>query len=108
MSDNSETAEIANGFLRYLDSNKKRHLLRDVLELLHKEMDPELPEIQVESSIALSDADRQALLSTLSAKPHIGEIQFRVNPALIGGLKITYGDQVMDTSIQGKLKKVYA
>ena len=108
MSDNSESAEIATGFLRYLDSNKKRHLLRDVLELLHKEVDPELPEIHVESAIALSESDKQALLSTLKAKPHTGEIQFKVNPELIGGLKITYGDQVMDTSIQGKLKKVYA
>ena len=108
MSDNSESAEIATGFLRYLDSNKKRHLLRDVLAVLQKEVEPQLSEILVESAIALSDADRQALLSTLSAKPHIGDIQFKVSPELIGGLKITYGDQVMDTSVQSKLKKVYA
>ena len=108
MSDNSESVEIATGFLRYLDGNEKRHLLREVLAILHKEVEPQLSEILVESAIVLSDADRQALLSTLSAMSHTGEIQFKVTPELIGGLKITYGDQVMDTSIQGKLKKVYA
>jgi len=108
MSDNSESAEIAAGFLRYLDSNEKRHLLRDVLEILHKEVEPQLPEILVESAVALTAEDRQSLLGTLSGKPHTGDIQFKVNPELIGGLRITYGDQVMDTSVQSKLKKVYA
>lgn len=108
MTDHSESAEIAAGFLRYLDNSNKRHLLREVLAVLHQEVEPQLPEIVVESAVELSAADKQALLSTLSGKPHSGEIQFKVNPELIGGLKITHGDQVMDTSIQSKLKKIYA
>jgi len=108
MSDNTESAEIAAGFLRYLDTNQKRHLLGDVLGILNKEVEPQLPEILVESAVALSNDDQQALLSSLQAKPHSGEIQFKVNPDLIGGLRIAYGDQVLDTSIRGKLKRVYA
>lgn len=108
MSDNSESAEIAAGFLRYLDGNKKSHLLREVLAILHKEVEPQLPEIVVESAVALTAEDRQALLGTLSGKPHAGDIQFKVSPELIGGLRITHGDQVMDTSVQSKLKKIYA
>jgi F0F1-type ATP synthase delta subunit len=108
LADHSESADIAAGFLRYLDSQDKRHLLRDVLAILNKEVEPQLPEIVVESAIALTDTDKQAVLSTLSSKPHTGEIQFKVNPELIGGLRITYGDQVMDTSIQSKLRKIYA
>ena len=108
MADNSESAEIAAGFLRYLDNQDKRHLLRDVLTLLNKEVEPQLPEVLVESAIELSAADKQALISNLSSKPHSGEIQFKVSPELIGGLKITHGDQVLDTSVQSKLRKVYA
>ncbi len=108
MADHSESAEIAAGFLRYLDNQDKRHLLRDVLAILNNELEPQLPEILVESAIALSAADKQAVLSTLSSKPHSGEIQFKVNPELIGGLRITHGDQVLDTSVQSKLRKIYA
>ena len=108
MGDHSESTEIATGFLRYLDNQDKRHLLRDVLAILNKEVEPQLPEIQVESAIELSTADKQALMSNLSSKPHSGEIQFKVSPELIGGLRITHGDQVLDTSVQSKLRRVYA
>jgi F0F1-type ATP synthase delta subunit len=108
MSDNSESAEIAAGFLRYLDNNNKRPLLREVLAILHREVEPQLPEIVVESAVELSAAERQALLDSLSGKPHSGEIKFVVNPELIGGLRITHGDKVLDTSIQSKLKRIYA
>lgn len=106
--DHSESAEIAAGFLRYLDANKKRPLLREVLAILHREVEPQLPEIMVESAIELPPADRQALLDSLSGKPHSGDIKFVVNPELIGGLRITHGDKVLDMSVQGKLRKIYA
>lgn len=108
MTDNSESAAIAAGFLRYLDTNGKRVLLPEVLAILQKEIGPKLPELLVESAQALSDADKQEIISLLSNKPHSGEIQFSVSPALIGGLRITHGDRVLDTSVQSKLKKIYA
>jgi F-type H+-transporting ATPase subunit delta len=108
MSDNSESAEIAAGFLRYIDNNNKRHLLREVLAILHAEVEPQLPEIMVESAVELPTAERQAILDTLSSKPHSGEIKFVVNPELIGGLRITHGDKVLDMSVQGRLKRIYA
>ncbi len=108
MTDNSESATIAAGFLRYLEINGKRELLPEVLAILQKEIGPKLPELLVESAQALSDADKQEIISLLSNKPHSGEIQFSVNPALIGGLRITHGDRVLDTSVQSKLKKIYA
>ncbi|EGZ51021.1 F0F1 ATP synthase subunit delta [Neisseria wadsworthii] len=36
------------------------------------------------------------------------EAEFEVDPELIGGLKIEVGDQVLDLSVQGKLKNLYA
>ena len=108
MSDNSESAAIAAGFLRYLDNAGKRELLPAVLAVLQKEVGPHLPDLIVESAIALSDADKQEIVRLLADKPHAGEIQFKVTPALIGGLRISYGDSVLDTSVQSKLKKIYA
>lgn len=33
---------------------------------------------------------------------------FKIEPDLIGGLKVEVGDQVLDLSVQGKLKALYA
>ena len=108
MADTTESVSIAAGFLQYLEKSGKRNLLPGILAVLKKEVEPQLPEIMVESSIAMSDADKQSVLASLASKPHSGEVQFKVNPALIGGLKVTYGDSVLDLSVQGKLRKVYA
>jgi F0F1-type ATP synthase delta subunit len=108
MIDNSESAALAAGFLQYLQNAGKRGLLPDILAILQKEVEPQLPEIVVESPVALSDADRQSVIQSLSAKPHSGEIKFTINPELIGGLRITHGDKVLDMSIQSKLRKIYA
>ncbi|MDO4878163.1 MAG: F0F1 ATP synthase subunit delta [Neisseria sp.] len=35
-------------------------------------------------------------------------VAFHVDPDLIGGIKVEIGDQVLDLSVQGKLKKLYA
>jgi F0F1-type ATP synthase delta subunit len=67
-----------------------------------------LPELVVESSVALSEAEQQSLRQLLADKQHAGDIQFRVNPDLIGGLKVIHGDMVLDMSVQNKLKKIYA
>ena len=33
---------------------------------------------------------------------------FETDPELIGGLKVVLGDQILDLSVQGKLKQLYA
>ena len=74
MSDVTESADIAAGFLRYLDGSEKRHLLPQVVALLQKEVAPDLPELSVESASALNDSDRNEILKSLAGKPHAGEI----------------------------------
>jgi F-type H+-transporting ATPase subunit delta len=108
MADNTEAASIAAGFLRYLDSNGKRALLPQVVAALQKQLGPQLPELVVESAIAMSDSDKREVLATLNGREHSGDVQFKVNPELIGGMKVTHGDRVLDMSVQGKLKKIYA
>jgi F-type H+-transporting ATPase subunit delta len=108
MTDQSESTTIAAGFLKYLDSIGKRSSLREIIGILQRELEPQLPELVVESASALSDADRAEIIKTLADKPRKGEVQFKVNPELIGGMKVFHGDRVLDMSIQGKLKKIYA
>lgn len=108
MSENTEIASIAAGFLRYLDNAGKRHLLPEVVALLQKQLGSKLPELVVESSIPLSDADKQSVINSVADLERSGEIQFKVNPELIGGLKIVHGDRVLDLSVQNRLKKIYA
>ncbi len=107
MSDITESETIAAGFLQYLEKAGKRALLPAILAVLKKQVEPELPEIVVESSLMLSAAERQSVSDLLAARPHSGEITFKVNPELIGGLKVTHGDKVLDLSVQNKLRKMY-
>jgi F-type H+-transporting ATPase subunit delta len=108
MSINSESVTIANGFIQYLVNSGKKHLLPEIIQVLGKELGPKLPDLIVESSIALSDADKNSIAGLLADKERAGEIIYRVNPSLIGGLKIIHGDRVLDMSVQNKLKKIYA
>jgi F-type H+-transporting ATPase subunit delta len=108
MIESSESATIAAGFLKYLKEAGKIDLLPEVLNILQREVGPKLPELIVESAVELTAADKQELIKQLSDKPRLGEIQFRVNPELVGGLKIIHGDRVMDLSVQSRLRKIYA
>lgn len=59
---------------------------------------------QIESAVALTDEQLQSLKAALAR--HFGktiEATVSVNPALIGGARITVGDRVIDGSVQGKL-----
>ena len=108
MSGNTESASIVSGFLQYLDNAGKQNLLPEIVALLQKQLGAKLPELIVESPIVLSEADKQSIISSVADLEHSGEIQFKVNPELIGGLKIVHGDRVLDMSVQSKLKKIYA
>ncbi len=62
----------------------------------------------VHSAFPLDDAQLRDLKSLLEAR--FGRLQLSVNvdPALIGGVKVVVGDQVLDTSVSGKLAAMRA
>ena len=58
----------------------------------------------VESTLALTDDLRRGVEQNLAAKFGPGlRYEFRVNPALLGGLRIKVGSDVFDGSVQAKL-----
>jgi len=60
---------------------------------------------EVRSATALSDAERERLAAALSTKygrpVHVNTI---VDPTIVGGLKVSIGDDVVDGTIAGRLE----
>ena len=63
--------------------------------------------VTVESAVELDEATRQRVASGLAKQygPDL-VIQYQVNPALIGGLRIRVGNDVFDGSVQGRLDRL--
>lgn len=63
--------------------------------------------VVVESAAALDDASRQRVVAGLAAK--YGDdltYEYRVNPELLGGLKVRVGNDVFDGSVKGRLDRL--
>ncbi len=64
-------------------------------------------EVLVESATELSATEGQRISSGLAKDyGHNLTIQFKTNPALLGGLRIKVGDDVLDGSVQGRLDRL--
>lgn len=65
--------------------------------------------VTAESAVPLSSVQKAGLERKLAA--HIGgrvEVTYVVNPALLGGMKISWGSRLIDDSISSKLKETGA
>ena len=99
------TEEVRN-FIRVLVAADRIALLPQVSDLFEARKDTadNVARAEIETAMAMSDAQLAALKQSLAR--HFGktiEAVVRVNPALIGGARITVGDRVIDGSVQGKL-----
>jgi len=98
-------------FVGMLAENERLTMLPQILELFEqlKSADAGARDAVVMSAYALDDAQRDALISQL--EPHFGsklQVRVEVDPALIGGIKVVVGDQVLDASVRGKLEAMAA
>lgn len=93
-------------FLALVLQNRRFAALPEVamlFEVLKANAENELT-VQVESAFPLDDAQTRDLTTTLSqqlARKITADVS--VNPELIGGVKITVGDLVIDATLRGKL-----
>jgi F-type H+-transporting ATPase subunit delta len=64
-------------------------------------------QLTVESAVELDEATRQRVLTGL-AKSYGSDlmVQYQINPALLGGLRIRIGNDVLDASVQGRLDRL--
>ena len=62
------------------------------------------PDVIVESAVALSKEQASAVAEVLKKKLGVSEFSESVNPAILGGLRITVGSTRYDASVLGKLE----
>ena len=96
-------------FLRTLIEAKRYYLLDACVEEVQKLADKRLGIVrpQVETAFKLSDIQKKKIervLSEFSGKQ--AQAKFRINPALLGGLRAQVEDTLIDGSLQGKFKKL--
>jgi len=103
-----------------LDNNKLRTVFtslaetkprdyRAILAALHRllRLDLEKRKVTVESAVELDANTRQRIFNDLARKyGNDLEVQYLINAALLGGLRIRVGDDVFDGSVQGRLDRL--
>jgi F-type H+-transporting ATPase subunit delta len=82
---------------------------RAVLAALQKltRLELEKRAVTVESAVDLDESTRQRVLAGLTKQ--YGEdlvVQYKTNPALLGGLRIRVGNDVLDGSVKGRLDRL--
>jgi F-type H+-transporting ATPase subunit delta len=93
-------------FVQKLVTNRRQMLLAEVAAAYNALRDAEEGRVHARVTVSreLSDADRDALVASLSKAlgktvvPHVG-----VNPAILGGVIVRVGDTVMDGSVRRRL-----
>ena len=82
---------------------------RAVQAALHRltRLDMERRKLTVESAVEIDDATRQRVLAGLARSYGTDlVVQYQINPALLGGLRIRVGNDVFDGSVQGRLTRL--
>jgi F-type H+-transporting ATPase subunit delta len=106
----SNTGPETRNFIGMLVENDRLALLPEIGEQFHalKNAQEGAADAEIISAFALSDAQVNDLVATLEKK--FGR---KLNPsvtvdnALIGGVRVVVGDQVLDTSVRAKLQKMH-
>lgn len=93
-------------FIRLLAENERFDVLPAISEIFEhlKSEDEGLKEAVVTSAFPLDDSQLVRLMAELEA--HFGsrlQPKVEVDPSLIGGVRVTVGDRILDASVRGKL-----
>jgi F-type H+-transporting ATPase subunit delta len=98
-------------FVAILAENERLGVLTQIREIYEqlKSADEGVKEALISSAFPLDNAQLNNLMSQL--EPHFGSRlhpHVEVDAALIGGIKVAVGDQVLDASVRGKLDAMAA
>ena len=104
------TPEVKN-FVATLVENGRLTLLAEIAEQFHslKNEQEGAADAAITSAFEMSDAQVKDLVATLEKKfgrklnPSV-----KVDPALIGGVRVLVGDEVLDASVRAKLQQMQA
>ena len=83
------------------------YVARKVAELLKKPSPGSMPVAMVQTAFAMSETDLRSLKDKLAARFGEGlEVRVVEDPSLIGGVRVTVGDNVLDASVKGSIEKM--
>ncbi len=103
------SAEVSN-FLALLVENGRLVLLPEIAQQFQalKNAAEGAADAHIASAFELSSAQLQELVATLEKKFERKLKPFvTIDPALIGGVRVAIGDQVLDTSVRAKLQHLH-
>lgn len=97
------------GFLRLLAENERLTVLPEIVghfERLKNQADDVL-DARIDSAYSLTEQQLAQVIATLEGKyGRKVKATVSVDPELIGGISIRIGDEVLDTSVRGKLAQL--
>ena len=98
-------------FVFVLSENNRLSLLPAIYEQYREFMlsEEQTQQAVIYSAFPLSDEECSQLVSVIEKRLCTKlQVRVEVDPNLIGGVKIEFGDQVLDMSVQNKLNALYA
>jgi F-type H+-transporting ATPase subunit delta len=106
----SDVTPEAKNFVGMLAENGRLTLLPEIAEQFQalKNAQEGAADAEIASAFEMSDAQVTDLVATLEKKfgrklnPSV-----TIDPSLIGGVRVTVGDEVLDTSVRAKLQKMH-
>lgn len=102
----AKASDVVKNFVAAILENRRFKALPKIAELfeLFKAAEEGMVEAEIETAFEMADAQLAGLVANLEArfKRKIAPV-VTVNAALIGGIKVTVGDEVIDASVRGKL-----
>ncbi|MCC6818154.1 MAG: ATP synthase F1 subunit delta [Bacteroidia bacterium] len=106
----SKADKSTQDFLKLVCSRNRENILPDIAEAflnLYRKAQG-IEKVMVQSASAISESDKKSIESYV--QKHTGaksvEMHTEINPSVIGGLVIKFGDNLLDTSIAAKLRKL--
>ncbi len=102
-------APMTGNFLRVLAANYRMGLIREVAQAFRKVANDRLGivEVRISSAHALSEAERKALGARFRELTHHEvQLEFHLEPELLGGIRAQIGSTVYDGSVRGQLERI--
>jgi len=100
---------VAGNFLRVLAANYRMGLIREVAQAFRNVANDRLGivEVRISSAHALSEAERKSLSARFRELTHHEvQLEFRLEPELLGGIRAQIGSTVYDGSVRGQLQRI--
>ncbi|MGC3962618.1 MAG: F0F1 ATP synthase subunit delta [Rhodocyclaceae bacterium] len=97
-------------FVTVLVENDRAQLLPEIRDLFHslKNRQEGVKDATVYSAFPIDDAALARLVADLEGRFGKLSVKVRIDPDLIGGVRVAIGDEVIDASVRGKLAAMAA